>query len=100
MESGYKIYWTDYALVELEETYKYLEDNFTSKELRKLSSEIDNILKIISRNPKLFPFSETNGIRRIVIKKYNSLYYREKEGFIEILSFFSNRKNPDSSKLT
>ncbi len=29
MKSGYKIEWTDNALSELRNTYKYLEDNWT-----------------------------------------------------------------------
>lgn len=42
MENGYKIYWTDHALEELASTYKYLEEYFTKKELKKLSIEYLN----------------------------------------------------------
>lgn len=99
MESGYKILWTDHALKELAETYDYLEKNFTEYEIRKLSTEIDKTLKLIAINPSLFPLSEFKGIRRIVIKKFNTMYYREKENTVEILSFFSNRQNPDNRKI-
>jgi hypothetical protein len=33
MKSGYKIYWTDYALNELEKTIEFLEENWTEKEI-------------------------------------------------------------------
>jgi plasmid stabilization system protein ParE len=92
MESGFKIQWTDYALKELADTYEYLELNFSQKELNKLSVEIERVLRLISKNPKLFPKSEPNNIRRIVIKKFNTMYYREVGARIEILSFFSNRQ--------
>lgn len=95
MESGYKILWTDHALKELVETYDYLETHFTEREMRKLSTEIDKTLKLISRNPSLFPLSEFKEVRRVVIMKFNTMYYREKENTVEILSFFSNRQNPD-----
>ena len=62
MESGYKIFWTDHALNELAETYDYLETHFTEREMRKLSTEIDKTLKLISINPSLFPLSEFKGI--------------------------------------
>ncbi len=94
MESGYKILWTNHALNELKKTYEYLEENFADKELRKLSSEIDKTLNLICTNPNIFPKSEYNGVRRVVIKKFSTLYYREKNNQIEILSFFSNRQNP------
>lgn len=94
MENGYKIYWTDHALEELASTYKYLEEYFTRKELKKLSIEINRILKLISKTPTLFPLSESTGVRRVAIKKFNTMYYRERQNHIEILSFFSNRQNP------
>ena len=99
MENGYRILWTDHALSELVKTYEYLEIHFTKRELTKLSIEIDRTLQLISKNPSLFPLSESHGIRRVVIKKFNTMYYRENESYVEILSFFSNRQNPDKRKL-
>ena len=99
MESGYEILWTDHALDELAVTYEYLKINFTEKELKKLSTEIDKTLDLISKNPGLFPMSESQGIRSVIIKKFNTMYYREKLKTVEILSFFSNRQNPDKRKL-
>ena len=94
MASGFKIQWTDFALNELADTYEYLELNFSQKELNKLSVEIERVLRLITKNPKLFPKSESNNIRRVVIKKFNTMYYREVGSSIEILSFFSNRQEP------
>ena len=47
MKSGYEIKWTDNALKELAETYKYINDNWSDRELKKLSIEIEKILKLI-----------------------------------------------------
>lgn len=54
MESGYRILWTDHALNELAVTYEYLEIHFTKRELKRLSTEIDKTLRLISQNPNLF----------------------------------------------
>jgi len=53
MKSGYKIEWTDNALEELKTIYQYLEKNWTEKELRNLSTEIERTIKLISNNPKI-----------------------------------------------
>lgn len=45
-----------------------------------------------------FLLSDFIGIRKVVIKKFNTLYYRQKEDRIEIISFFSNRQNPGNLK--
>lgn len=96
MKSGYKIVWTDHALNELKATYKYLEEHWTEREMRTLATEIERTLQLISKNPKLFPLSDKKKIRRIIIKKFNTIYYRElKNSEIEILSFFSNRQDPE-----
>ncbi len=80
---------------ELKTTFEYIENNWTEKELRNLSSEIEKTINLISTNPKLFPKLENRNVRRAVIKKLNTIYNREIENnSIEILSFFSNRKNP------
>lgn len=99
MKSGYKILWTDHALDELAKTFEYLEENFSDKELRKLSNSIESTLQLISQNPTLFPASQFKNIRKTVILKYNTIYYRENGDVIEILSFFSNRQNPKKRKL-
>jgi plasmid stabilization system protein ParE len=97
MESGYKIQWTDFALKELADTYEYLELNFSKKELNKLSVEIERVLRLISKNPNLFPQSDTKRVRRVVIKKFNTMYYRESNSIAENLSFYSNRQKPKKS---
>lgn len=85
--------WTN-ALSELKEIFEYLEKNWTEKEIKNLSSEIERTSKLISNNPSLFPVSNKKNIRKTVIKKLNTIYYIVKNNEnIEIILFFSNRKN-------
>ncbi len=100
MKNGYKILWTDFALKELEDTIKYLEEYWTEKELQNLALNIEETLKLISQNPELFQVSEIKkDIRRAIILSHNTLYFRVKNNQIEIISFFSNRQNPKKRKL-
>jgi|SRR5690554_785950 len=94
MKSGYKIRWTKHALNELARTLEYLEKNFSEKEIRRLAWKIESTTEMLARNPKMFPESETRNVRKVVILKYNTLYYRIKHDSVEILSFFSNRQSP------
>ncbi len=100
MKSGCKIKWTDHALKELSETFAHLENNWSERELQKLSRKIEKTLELISYNPKLFQkTSIKKDVRRAVVTKHNSLYYRINIETIEILSFFSTRKNPGKLEL-
>ena len=94
MKSGYKIQWTDHALIELGNTLKYLEENFSKKEIQKLAQKTESIINLISQNPGLFPKSKKKNIHKVTILKFNTMYYRTKGESLEILSFFSNRQNP------
>ena len=100
MKNGYSIEWTDNALSELKATFDYIEHNWTEKELRKLSNDIERTVNLISNNPNLFPITEGRNVRKAVVKKLNTLYYREKNNKrVEILSFFSNRQSPNKRKI-
>lgn len=37
-------------------------------------------------------------IRKCVVSKHNSIYYREKKDFIEIVNVFDTRQNPNKLK--
>lgn len=99
MGNGYKIRWTPNALEELADTIEYLENNFTDKEINRLAIKIEDIINLIAQNPELFQESETKNIRRVIILKFNTMYYRINDDEIEILSFFSNRQSPDKTEL-
>lgn len=100
MTNGYKILWTDFALLELEQTIIYLEENWTERELKNLVLKLEETLFLISQNPNLFQdYGSDKNIRKVVFANYNSLYYRTNGETIEIISFFSNRQNPKKLKL-
>ncbi|UPQ78217.1 type II toxin-antitoxin system RelE/ParE family toxin [Flavobacterium azooxidireducens] len=100
MKSGYRILWTDNALLELKKTVDYLEQNWTERELKKLATQLEKTLQLISQNPYLFQASDVKkNVRRAVVLSVNSIYYRILKNDVEIISFFSNRQSPDKRKL-
>ena len=99
MKNGYDVFWTTNALNELKDTLAYLENNFSEREIIRLITTLEKELHLLAQNPNLYQKTEINGIHRIVILKFNSLYFRLRNDKIEILSFFSNRNNPIKRKL-
>jgi plasmid stabilization system protein ParE len=95
MINGYKIYWTEFALTELEKTIEYLKENWSDKELENLALDLEKTLSLLSHQPTLFQVSDIKkDVRRVVVSKFNTLYYRMNGNKVEILSFFSNRQHP------
>ena len=95
MENIYKIVWSDEALSNLKNIILYLEDNWTSKEIKKFATLLDRQLNRIQNNPFLFAESENHStIRKSVLTKQVSIYYRVRKNSIELITLFDNRQNP------
>lgn len=60
---------------------------------------MENNIKMILQDPHVFPIiNKEFKIRKSVITKQNTLFYREKENKIEIVRLFDTRQDPN--KLT
>ena len=91
---SYSIKW----LPEAELTYalilKYLEENWTSKEVMNFVDRTDKVIESIAERPKLYIYSKKKGAFRAVVTKQTSLFYRIKSDEIELLIFWDNRQDP------
>lgn len=100
MKNGYEIFWTDYALDELAQTIKYLEENWTEKEIKNFFLKLEETIGFIVQNPYFFQVSDfEKEIRRAIILNHNTLYYRIKNNSEEVISLFSHRQDPKKRKL-
>ncbi len=74
----------------------YIQNEFGSSIARKVYREIESILAKIAMMPEMFPASMNQpGLRRCVLSKQTSIYYRVHGDFMEIVSFKDNRMNFD-----
>jgi plasmid stabilization system protein ParE len=95
MKSTYKIVWSDEALTNLKSIIKYLEKRWTKREISNFAQLLDKQLKRIESNPFLFPETEnSNGLRKSVLSRQTSIYYRIVKFEIRIITLFDNRQNP------
>ena len=100
MKSTYKLIWTEEALNGLKGIFNYLESKFSENDIRKFTSKLDQQLEILKTNPKAFPIiNKPKQIRRAIIAKLTSIYYRIDEQEIKIISIFDNRQNPEKLKI-
>ena len=95
MKNIYKIIWTDEAILGLKRTINHIENRWSQKELRNFSNLLDKQLEIIKASPGIFPFSnKTKGIRKSVLSKQTSIYYKVEGDSIYLLSVFDSKQNP------
>lgn len=87
--------WSPQAATDLEETVDYLLEEWGEKSAQKFIDSLERLLKIIKKNPLLFPKSENySNVHRCLVTKHNTLYYRIEKDEIIILSLWNNHRNP------
>lgn len=81
---------------EYKQLLEYIIKNFGMAKAIMIDSIFEKILYQISANPFMYPlFHRKRNIRRCVISKQTTLYYRISGDYIELVSFRGNLMNPD-----
>ena len=88
------IIWTDRALQNAVSVKKYLHLTFSNKEIENFYSLLEAFEIAVSAFPELYPASSIKrGVRRAVLSKVLSVFYRITKNKIEVLAIFDNRCN-------
>jgi plasmid stabilization system protein ParE len=94
-----EIIWSPDAVNDFESILEYLELKWSNRIARRFINKIDDNIELIIEDPKIFPLiNQEMQIRKSVITKQNTLFYREINGKIEIVRLFDTRQDPQ--KLT
>ncbi|XOV92057.1 MAG: type II toxin-antitoxin system RelE/ParE family toxin [Bacteroidota bacterium] len=95
-----KIEWSPRSEKEYLNLIDYLLKEWGEKSATKFSDRLQNVLSDISKKPQIYPSTERRkDVRRCVVSKQISLYYRIKKDRIEIITLFDNRQSPSKRKL-
>jgi len=100
MINGYKVIWSQEAYKNLEAIINYFEARWTQHELRKFVVKLEKRIILITQRPQIFPLTHSRGnIRRSVLSKQTTIYYKVRQMSIEIVSLFDTRQDPDKLRL-
>ncbi|WP_310556994.1 type II toxin-antitoxin system RelE/ParE family toxin [Flavobacterium sp.] len=92
-----EIKWAPQADKGLERVLKYLEAEWTAKEILQLEEKINQVIVQISLNPDLYPKSESyKNLHKAIVDKNNYLVYRtnSKKSVVEIVNFRGTKQKP------
>lgn len=95
-----KVVLSNTAQRKLDKLIIYLIEEWSLKIKNEFISKLDNVVEQIKNNPELFPKSNKgNNVRKCVVTKHTTLFYKFDSNQIYILTIFDNRQNPDILKL-
>lgn len=96
-----EIKWLQGAVDSYISNIKYLEKEWTNKEVLQFKKTVSGTIEILSRYPRLGrPSAKRKNVRRMVIHKKVSLYYmyNVKEHSIYLMIFWNNLQKPNKLK--
>ena len=87
------------AMKRLENLLVYLEEEWSTKVKHDFVRKLDKSLKQIQKLPDSYPESEKiRGLRKCVLSKQTTVFYRYSKTSIDVVTLFDNRQNPKSLK--
>jgi len=93
MAKGRNIKWSQRATRDTDAIVEYLRENWTEKEADKFFSQLRKFTDVVIAFPEAFPRSQKGKLRKAVISKQNSVIYRVRARFIEIVTIIDNRSD-------
>jgi len=83
------------AAKKLDKLLEYLETEWSVKVKQEFIDKLDKSLKLIQKNPDLFPESTMKrDLHKCVLTKQTTIFYRVDKKNINIVTLFDNRQDP------
>lgn len=89
------VIWSPLSESDFESILFYLRENWSNRIIKNFIDQVENLVIQISNNPKQFPLvNKKRKVRKCVITKHNTIFYRETRSYVEILRIFDTRQDP------
>ena len=93
-----ELYISERAQRDIRNVFVYLEENWPKSVKIDFQKELFRTIRILRRNPDIFPEMEDAGIYKAVVTKHNSILYSFNDSQVEILMIFDTRLHPQKRK--
>jgi len=93
------IIWSPLAENDFESILDYLQIHWGNKVVSDFIVITEGVISQIATNPTQFPLiNKKKQVRKCVITKHNTLFYRNRKDYIDILRIFDTRQDPHKLK--
>lgn len=95
-----RVIWTPEVTATFNQNITFLEENWYESVIANFISKTDGAILFISRSPASFPVvDKAKGVRKILVVKQITPYYKVVDKTIFLLTFWNNYQDPKKLKL-
>jgi plasmid stabilization system protein ParE len=94
-----RVVWTDEALADYYQNIDYLLKEWTNQVALDFIEDVDAAISLIVSRPELFPLTDYREIRKVVVRKQITLFYKISDNSIQLIRFWNNYQDPSRLKL-
>ena len=89
-----ELIWSDLAKSDFEDNIDYLLREWSERSAVEFINKVDHLIELLSINPQLFPESDYKSVRRAVVTKQITLFYKLSDSKIYLIRFWNTYQNP------
>lgn len=94
-----EVIWTKIAITTYKEILENLKKRWTKKEMKAFIKATNDVLYLIKNETVVFSYANKKlDVRKIVLHKNVSLFYKQGNNEIYLITFFNNKMNPKRLK--
>lgn len=97
---NYSIIWSPQSKESFENNIQHLLETWSEKEATDFIDRVEEVLRLISKHPKVFRYLPEQEAFRCVVAKPVSLFYRLRNDQVELLTFWDNRMDPEKLNIS
>ena len=90
-----QVIWSDEAMSDYHQNIDYLLENWPTQVAVEFIDEVEAVIELIKDNPELYPLVDFKEIRRAVLRKQITLFFKVQEGAIHLIRFWNTYQSPD-----
>ena len=94
-----QIVWSDDAVADYHQNIDFLLEKWSVQVAVEFMEDVETIIELVESQPEIYPLTDYQGIRKAVVRKQITLFFRVKDEAIHLIRFWNNHQNPERLKL-
>ena len=94
-----QIVWSDDAVADYHQNIDFLLEKWSVQVAVEFMEDVETIIELVERQPEKYPLTDYQGIRKAVVRKQITLFFRLKDETIHLIQFWNNYQDPERLKM-